>query len=36
MVIDRVESLGQIDEDGYTVLSFITGGYDIVQYLEHG
>ena len=35
-VIDRVKSLGQIDEDGYTVLSFITGGYDIVQYLEHG
>ena len=30
MVIDRVESLGQVDEDGCTVLSFIDGGYDIV------
>ena len=29
-VIDRVESLGQVDEDGCTVLSFIDGGYDIV------
>jgi hypothetical protein len=29
-VIDRVESLGQVDEDGCTVLSFIVGGYDIV------
>jgi hypothetical protein len=29
-VIDRVESLGQDDEDGCTVLSFIDGGYDIV------
>ena len=26
-VIDRVESLGQVDEDGCTVLSFINGGY---------
>ena len=30
MVIDRVESLGQVDEDGCTVLFFIDGGYDIV------
>jgi hypothetical protein len=30
MVIDRVESLGQVVEDGCTVLSFIDGGYDIV------
>ena len=30
MVIDRVESLGQVDEDGCTVLSFIDGGYEIV------
>jgi hypothetical protein len=30
MVIDRVESLGQVDEDGCKVLSFINGGYDIV------
>jgi hypothetical protein len=29
-VIDRVESLGQVDEDGCTVLSFIDGGCDIV------
>jgi hypothetical protein len=29
-VIDRVESLGQVDEDGCTVLSFIDGSYDIV------
>jgi hypothetical protein len=29
-VIDRVESLGQVDEDGCTVLSFIDDGYDIV------
>ena len=29
-VIDRVKSLGQIDEDGCTVLSFIDGSYDIV------
>ena len=36
MVIDRVESLGQVDEDGCTVLSFIDGGYDVVQYLERG
>jgi hypothetical protein len=26
---DRVESLGQVDEDGCTVLSIIDGGYDI-------
>jgi hypothetical protein len=25
-----IESLGQVDEDGCTVLSFIDGGYDIV------
>ena len=30
VVIDRLESLGQVDEDGCTVLSFIDGGYDIV------
>ena len=30
VVIDRVESLGQVDEYGCTVLSFIDGGYDIV------
>ena len=30
MVIDRVESLGQDDEGGCTVLSFIDGGYDSV------
>ena len=30
VVIDRVESFGQVDEDGCTVLSFINGGYDIV------
>ena len=29
-VIDRVESLGQVDEDGCTVLSHINGSYDIV------
>ena len=29
-MIDRVECLGQIDEDGCTVLSFIDGGYHIV------
>ena len=29
-VIDRVESLGWVDEDNCTVLSFINGGYDIV------
>ena len=29
-VIDRVESLGQVDEDGCTVLSLIDGGYDTV------
>ena len=29
-VIDRVERLGLVDEDGCTVLSFIDGGYDIV------
>ena len=28
-VIDRVESLGQVDEYGCTVLSLIDGGYDI-------
>jgi hypothetical protein len=31
VVIDRVESLGQVNEDGCTVLSFIDGGYDIVS-----
>ena len=30
MVIDRVESLGQVDEDGCTVLYFIDGGYVIL------
>ena len=30
MVIDRVESLGQVDEYGCTVMYFIDGGYDIV------
>ena len=29
-VIDRVKSLGQVDEDDCTVLSFVDGGYDIV------
>ena len=29
-VIDRVESLDQVNEDSCTVLSFINGGYDIV------
>ena len=27
-MIDRVESLGHVDEDGCTVRSFIYGGYD--------
>ena len=30
VVIDRVESLGHVDEDGCTVLSVIDGSYDIV------
>ena len=30
LVINRVESLGEVDEDGCTVLSFIDGGYDII------
>ena len=30
VVIDRVESLGQVDEDGCTVLSFIDVGNNIV------
>jgi hypothetical protein len=30
MVIDIVESLGQVDEYGCTVLSLNDGGYDIV------
>ena len=30
VVIDSVESLGQVDEYGCTLLSFIDGGYDIV------
>jgi hypothetical protein len=30
MVIDRVEGLGQVEEDDCTVQSFIDGGYDIV------
>jgi hypothetical protein len=30
VVIDRVECLGQFDENGCTVMSFIYGGYDIV------
>ena len=30
VVIDRVEGLGQVDEEVCTVLSFIDGGYDIV------
>ena len=29
-VIDRVESLGQVDEDSCTVMSLIDGGYDII------
>ena len=29
-VIDRVESLSQVDEYGGTVMSLIDGGYDIV------
>jgi hypothetical protein len=29
-VIDRVESIDQVDEDAWTVLYFIDGGYDIV------
>ena len=29
-VIDRVESLGQVDEYSCTVLSFIDGGYEII------
>jgi hypothetical protein len=29
-MIDRVESFGQVDEDGCTAMSFIDGGYDIV------
>jgi hypothetical protein len=29
-VIDRVESLGQVDEEDCAVLSFIDGGYDII------
>ena len=30
VIIDRVKSLGQVDEYGYTALCFIDGGYDIV------
>jgi hypothetical protein len=30
VVIDRVETLGKVDEVGCTALSFINGGYDIV------
>ena len=30
VVIDRVESLGQVVEDGSTVLFLIDGGYDMV------
>ena len=30
VVIERVESLGQVDEYGCAVLSFIGGSYDIV------
>ena len=30
VVIDRVESLGQVDDDGCTVMPLIYGGYDIV------
>jgi hypothetical protein len=36
VVIDRVESLGQVDEYGCTVMSLIDGGYDIVLDLERG
>ena len=36
VVIDRVESLGQVDEDGCTVLFFIDSSYDIVKDLERG
>jgi hypothetical protein len=35
-MIDRVEGLGQVNEDGCTLLSVIDGGYDIVQDLERG
>ena len=34
-MIDRVESLGQVDEHSCTVMSLIDGGYDIVKDLEH-
>jgi hypothetical protein len=30
------KAFGLVDEDGCTVRSFIDGGYDIVQDLEHG
>ena len=36
MVIDRVESLGQVDEYSCTVISLNDGGYDIVMDLERG
>ena len=30
VVIDRVESLGQVGEYGCTVMSLIDGGYDVI------
>ena len=30
VVIDRVESLGQVDEYSFIVMSLIDGGYDVV------
>ena len=36
VVIYRFESLGQVNEYGCIVLSFIDCGYDIVQDVEHG
>ena len=35
-VIDRVESLGQVDIYSCTVMSLVDGGYDIVKDLERG
>jgi hypothetical protein len=34
VVIDRVKSLGQVDENVCTVMSLIDGGFDIVKDLE--
>ena len=36
MVIDRVESLGQVNEYGCTVMPLIDAGYEIVKDLERG